>query len=82
YEGITGSETFRGELALMYLPRLAIPDGTLVSLELVPFQLAKFRLNRASPADAAWLAAVLERESSPFGTHVALADDNRLTVVW
>ncbi|TIM08625.1 CapA family protein [Mesorhizobium sp.] len=82
YEGITGYETFRGELALMYLPRLAIPDGTLVSLELVPFRLAKFRLNRASPADAAWLAAVLERESSPFGTHVALADDNRLTVVW
>ncbi|RWM22903.1 MAG: CapA family protein [Mesorhizobium sp.] len=82
YEGITGYESFRGELALMYLPRLAIPDGTLVSLELVPFRLAKFRLNRASAADAAWLAAVLERESSPFGTHVALANDNRLTVLW
>jgi poly-gamma-glutamate synthesis protein (capsule biosynthesis protein) len=82
YEGITGYKSFRGELALMYLPRLAIPDGTLVSLELVPFRLAKFRLNRASPADAAWLAATLERESSPFGMHVALANDNRLTVLW
>ncbi|RWN93311.1 CapA family protein [Mesorhizobium sp.] len=82
YEGITGNETFRGELALMYLPRLAIPDGTLVSLELVPFQLARFRLNRALREDAAWLAAMLERECSSFGTHVALADDNRLTVVW
>ncbi|RWQ62573.1 CapA family protein [Mesorhizobium sp.] len=80
YEGITGYETFRGQLALMYLPRLAIPDGTLVSLDLVPFQLAKFRLNRARPEDAAWLAAMLERECSPFGTHVAL--DNRLTVLW
>ncbi|BCH17464.1 CapA family protein [Mesorhizobium sp. L-2-11] len=82
YEGITGYETFRGELSLMYLPRLAVPDGTLVSLELVPFRLARFRLNRALREDAAWLAAMLERECSPFGTHVALGSDNRLTVVW
>ncbi|MER8497813.1 hypothetical protein NKH36_26880 [Mesorhizobium sp. M1312] len=66
----------------MYLPRLAIPGGTLVSLDLVPFQLAKFRLNRALREDAAWLAAMLEREWSPFGTHVAHGSDNRLTVVW
>ncbi len=64
----------------MYLLRLAMPEGRLLSLELVPFELRKFRLNRASPEDVAWLAAVLERESSPFGTHVAL--DNRLTVLW
>ncbi|RWP57905.1 CapA family protein [Mesorhizobium sp.] len=81
YEGITGNETFRGELALMYLPRLAVPGGTLVSLDLVPFHLARFRLNRALREDAAWLAATLERESSRFGTHVALGDD-RLAVLW
>ncbi|TIX83066.1 MAG: CapA family protein [Mesorhizobium sp.] len=80
YEGITGYKIFRGGLALMYLPRLAMPEGRLLSLELVPFELRKFRLNRASPEDVAWLAAVLERESSPFGTHVAL--DSRLTVLW
>ncbi|QIA24133.1 CapA family protein [Mesorhizobium sp. AA22] len=80
YEGITGYKIFRGGLVLMYLPRLAMPEGRLLSLELVPFELRKFRLNRASPEDVAWLAAVLERESSPFGTHVAL--DNRLTVLW
>lgn len=82
YEGITGHELFRGELALMYLPRLTMPEGRLVSLELVPFQLRKFRLNRASPEDAAWLAAMLERESSPFGTHIALGNDSRLAVHW
>ncbi|MCF6109910.1 CapA family protein [Mesorhizobium muleiense] len=82
YEGITGNETFRGELALMYLPRLAVPDGALVSLELVPFQLARFRLNRALREDAAWLAAMVERESSRFGTHVALGSDDRLAVLW
>lgn len=81
YEGITGNESFHGELALMYLPRLAIPGGTLVSLDLVPFQLARFRLNRALREDAAWLAAMLERECSSFGTHVALGDD-RLAVLW
>ncbi|AZN99200.1 CapA family protein [Mesorhizobium sp. M9A.F.Ca.ET.002.03.1.2] len=82
YEGIRGYEAYRGELALMYLPRLAIPEGRLVSLELVPFRLAKFRLNRASSEDAAWLAALLERKSSPFGTHVAHRRDDRLTVLW
>jgi poly-gamma-glutamate capsule biosynthesis protein CapA/YwtB (metallophosphatase superfamily) len=82
YEGITGNKNFRGELSLMYLPRLAMPEGILLSLELVPFQLRKFRLYRALPEDAAWLAATLERASSPFATHVALGNDNRLKVLW
>lgn len=82
YEGITGYEDFRGDRALMYLPRLAMPEGTLISLDIVPFRLRKFRLNRAPPEDADWLAAMLERECSPFGTHVALGSDGRLAVLW
>lgn len=82
YEGITGYEDFRGDLALMYLPRLSMPDGTLLSLDLVPFRLRKFQLNRAPPEDADWLAATLGRECSPFGTHVVLGNDGRLAVLW
>ena len=82
YEGITGYEDFRGDLALMYLPRLAMQDGTLLSLDLVPFRLRKFQLNRAPPEDADWLAAMLERECSPFGTHVAVGNDDRVVISW
>jgi poly-gamma-glutamate synthesis protein (capsule biosynthesis protein) len=81
YEGITGHEDFRSELALLYLPRLARPEGTLLSLELVPFRLRKFRLDRARTEDAAWLAATLDRACAPFGTHVIVGNDERLIVL-
>lgn len=81
YEGIAGHAAYRPDLALMYLPRLAAGDGRLLALTLVPFQIRNFRLNRASPADAAWLQARLERESAPLGSLVSLAPDGTLSVV-
>jgi poly-gamma-glutamate capsule biosynthesis protein CapA/YwtB (metallophosphatase superfamily) len=48
YEGIEGYEAFRDDLVLMYLPRLAPGDGTLIDLRLVPLQIRNFRLNRAA----------------------------------
>jgi poly-gamma-glutamate synthesis protein (capsule biosynthesis protein) len=39
------------------------PGGRLVSLRMVPLRMSKFRLERATRADAAWLKATLERES-------------------
>ena len=82
YEGITGEEAFRPDLAVMYLPRLASPDGTLVEFPLEVFQIRRFRLQRVSRADTAWLQARLDRESRRFGTRVELREENRLAVVW
>jgi poly-gamma-glutamate synthesis protein (capsule biosynthesis protein) len=62
YEGIEGHERYRGDLALMYFAALD-PGGRLVSLRMVPLRMSKFRLERATRADAAWLKATLERES-------------------
>ena len=62
YEGISGHEEYRPELALMYLVTLA-PDGALRELALRPLRLRRFRLERASPEDAAWLAGTLRRAS-------------------
>jgi poly-gamma-glutamate synthesis protein (capsule biosynthesis protein) len=62
YEGISGHEEYRPELALMYLVTLAA-DGALRELALRPLRLRRFRLERASPEDAAWLAAALRRAS-------------------
>ena len=82
YEGIRGYEAFRGDLAVMYLPRLSMPNRTLVELKLVPFRIQKFRLNRASRQDTAWLQVTINRESAKFGTRVTSNADNSLSVSW
>lgn len=75
YEGITGYEDFRDDLALMYLPTIETGDGRLTRLELVPFQIKNFRLNRASNEDARWLCDILNREGKEFGTAFELASE-------
>jgi poly-gamma-glutamate synthesis protein (capsule biosynthesis protein) len=70
YEGIEGYEEFRGDLAVMYFAQLDPSGGTLISLELVPLQIRRFRLARAAHADTAWLQQTLDRESRRFGTRI------------
>jgi poly-gamma-glutamate synthesis protein (capsule biosynthesis protein) len=52
----------------------------LLELRLVPFRLRKFRLDRATHEEAAWLQSTLGRESARFGTGVRLDDGNDLSV--
>ncbi len=82
YEGITGYEEFRDDLVLMYFPTIGIEDGSLVRLEMVPLQICKMRLNRASQADAEWLARTLDREGKPLKTRVRLDPDSVLRLSW
>lgn len=82
YEGITGYESFRDDLVLMYFPTVRASGGTLVRLTMVPFQIRNFRLNRASAADSTWLCDTLNREGAKFGTHVHLESDNTLRLAW
>jgi poly-gamma-glutamate capsule biosynthesis protein CapA/YwtB (metallophosphatase superfamily) len=82
YEGIGGYEEFRGELTLMYFPRLDVASGKLFEIKLVPLKISRFQLHRATREDAVWLSGILERESATFGTHVSLNDDNSLAVRW
>jgi poly-gamma-glutamate capsule biosynthesis protein CapA/YwtB (metallophosphatase superfamily) len=82
YEGIGGYEEYRGDLALMYFPRLDVANGGLLDLKLVPLKIARFQLQRAPREDAVWLSDILDRESTRFGTHVSLNDDNSLAARW
>jgi poly-gamma-glutamate synthesis protein (capsule biosynthesis protein) len=82
YEGITGYEAFRDDLVLMYFPTVGIDDGTLLSLEMVPLQIRNMRLNRASNADAKWLAATLDHEGRERNTSIRLTPDNALRLEW
>jgi poly-gamma-glutamate capsule biosynthesis protein CapA/YwtB (metallophosphatase superfamily) len=81
YEGISGYEEFRGDLAIMYFPELDGTTGRLISLEMVPMQIRQFRLQHPSRADATWLHGALARASIGLGTAIALRPDNRLTIV-
>lgn len=74
YEGIPGYEAYRGELVLAWLATLAANDAARTSLQALPFRIRRFRLERAGPADAAWLARTLEEWSRPFGTAVRPAN--------
>lgn len=80
YEGISGYEEFRGDLAVMYLPELDGTDFRLLSLEMVPMQIRRFRVNRSSSRDATWLYQAMARESAKFGTKVELRADGRFGV--
>jgi poly-gamma-glutamate synthesis protein (capsule biosynthesis protein) len=82
YEGISRYEAFRSDLGLMYFARIDQETGRLLSLDMTPTRVRQFRVNRASSADIAWIAAVLNREGSRYGTGVTVADDNRLLLTW
>jgi poly-gamma-glutamate capsule biosynthesis protein CapA/YwtB (metallophosphatase superfamily) len=82
YEGISGYEMLRGDLGLIYLVQLDSRNGQLMSARLVPMQMRRFRLERASATDAGWLCTLLNRLGAPFRTRVELAEDNRMTLKW
>jgi poly-gamma-glutamate synthesis protein (capsule biosynthesis protein) len=71
YEGI-GGYAFCGDLASLYLPVLSRSIGRLAALDIAPFQIRQFRLNRTSESDARWLARTLDHESPSLGARVAL----------
>jgi len=80
YEGIEGHGEYRGDLVLMYFATVSAATGELTDLQMTPMQIRKMKLNRPSLADAGWLRDTLERVSAPYGTHVDLSTDGRLSL--
>ena len=80
YEGISGYEQFRSDLALMYLVDLEPRQGRLLEVRLVPMQARRFRLNRVSKSDAQWLCSLLKDLGESFGAKVQLASDNSMAL--
>src|SRR6266480_4635445 len=82
YEGISGYEEFRGDLALMYLVDMDSQGGQLVSTRLIPMHMRRFRLERTSAPDAHWLCDLLNKLGAPFGTGTRLKKDNSMMLQW
>ena len=82
YEGISGYEMFRGDLALMYLIEIDSHNGELITARLAPMRMRRFRLERASGAHAEWLCNLLNELGAQFSTGARLEKDNSLTLEW
>ena len=81
YEGIGGHESFRPDLSLMYLPTVDPSGGRLLDLRLVPMQLLRLQLRRATVTDANWLLVVLNREGKALGTAFRMEPDGWIRLV-
>lgn len=82
YEGIGGYEFFRGDLCLMYFADVEASTGELVSLDMVPMNIRRLRVNNATDADALWIQALLRKEEEKFGCRVELKKNNVLSLMW
>lgn len=78
YEGITGYEAFRPDLALAYFVDIDDRTGELAYLEMMPFRLERFRLRHADARDVSWLAEQLDRQVRRFGHCVDMTARNTL----
>ncbi len=78
YEGISGYETFRSDLRLLYFASMAPGSGVLESLLMVPVRSAMMRLRRAGIADSRWLTETLSWISGRFGTRFECARDGTI----
>ena len=77
YEGISGYDRYRDDLRPMYLASL--DGGRVTDLRIVVLQARRMRLQHAPHADTAWLQAVLDRVSRPFGTRANLNADGTIS---
>ncbi len=81
YEGIQGHEKYRGDLSLLYFPKLN-SIGKLVSLTLKPFKINRFRLERTRLRDRDWMAGCLNREYEKFGSRIEQNAEGSFELQW
>lgn len=82
YEGIGGYEQYRSDLSLMYFVRITPDTGKLIELEMIPMQIKRFRLNRASAEDSRWLQHTLDEHSRRFNCRIELTPSQTLSVAY
>lgn len=80
YEGISGHEAYRGDLAIMYLVNLDAGRRSLVDIRLVPFRRHRFSLQRASASDSAFLQHVLSEQCRAFNAVLTLQRNGELVL--
>ncbi|MNY61727.1 hypothetical protein D3C86_1984410 [compost metagenome] len=67
---------------MLYLIHLEPRQGRLLQATLVPLQMSRFRMQRASDAEVGWAHQRLNELGSPFGTSLQRHPDNHLSLRW
>jgi len=75
YEGISGHEEYRSHLRPLYCVDLDRESGALRRLEVIPFEMRRFRLQRPTSDDRAWLLGTLDRECRHLGSTLQPSED-------
>ncbi len=82
YEGISGYERFRDDLVVMYFPAFDPGSGELVRFRMTPLRLRRFRLERPTEEDVAWIRDRMDRECRELGGRVEAGPDGTLELGW
>jgi poly-gamma-glutamate synthesis protein (capsule biosynthesis protein) len=82
YEGISGHESYRSDLGLMYFVKWDCTKGDFVSLMMVPTQIRKLQISKPGKEDCNWIKNILNREGKKIGTKVEWVNEHTLNLVW
>jgi len=66
YEGISGMDSYRSDIHLMYFLSIDSTNKELLSLEIVPLKTMGFSLHYASEKDSEWITNLLNEKSKQF----------------
>ncbi|MDO8458772.1 MAG: CapA family protein [Burkholderiaceae bacterium] len=58
YEGIGARGSLRSDVGCLYFATLALAGGHLQQLDIIPFQLKRFRLSKTDPSARSWLQQI------------------------
>jgi poly-gamma-glutamate synthesis protein (capsule biosynthesis protein) len=82
YEGIRGYESFRSDIVATYFADVDISTGILRKLVITPLRLRRFRLERATEEESAWIASILTAHSRDFGVQITPSSAGFLEAEW
>jgi len=66
----------------MYFVKIDPASGKLSQLQMIPTQIKRFRVIRASMDDTLWLKNILNREGNRLDTRVILDKDHIFSLRW
>ena len=81
YEGVATGHHERSDLVCLYAVTLHA-DGTLQDLEVMPYQLHRFRLQHPARDEREWRRAFINNRSTSCGTKLATADHRHWHLAW
>jgi poly-gamma-glutamate capsule biosynthesis protein CapA/YwtB (metallophosphatase superfamily) len=82
YEGISGHEAYRPDLAVAYFVSVDDRSGSLSEVNMAVFRRRRFRLERVGREDAGWVREVLDREGKRLGTSARVVSPNLVRLRW